>query len=389
MIKTNKNTVRVYFDNAATTQIDPPVIEAMTKVMSENYGNPSSIHSEGRKARSLIEVARKIVANSINASIGEVFFTSGGTESNNMAIKCSIRDLGVTRIITSPTEHHCVLNVVESLDPELVKVDYLDVDTKGKFNLEQLEELLTSSNEKTMVSLMHSNNEIGTMIDLDKIGEICQKYDALFHTDTVQTIGYFPIDVSKSNISFLAGSSHKFHGPKGCGFIYINGNNQIKPFIQGGAQERDMRGGTENIHGIVGLAKALQDSCDNMEQRAAYLLELKRYFMQKLTSSFNDIRFNGDYEGASHYKVLSVSFPPSPKSELLLLNLDIVGVSASGGSACISGAEKGSHVADAIKGDPLRKNIRFSFSHHNTKEEVDFVIEKLKAIIPEKLAVAQ
>ena len=381
--------MRVYLDNAATTQIDAPVIEAMTKVMFEHYGNPSSIHAEGRNSRSLIEQARKTVANCINASIGEVFFTSGGTESNNMAIKCAVRDLGVTRIITSPTEHHCVLNTVESLDSNVVNVEYLDVDSKGKFEILQLETLLAATDQKTLVSLMHSNNEIGTMIDLDEIGKLCHKHGALFHTDTVQTIGYFPIDVSKGHINFLAGSSHKFHGPKGCGFIYINGDNSLKPFIYGGAQERNMRGGTENIYGIVGLAKALQESYDNMEQRAEYLNDLKQYFIQKLSTSFNDIRFNGDYNGASHFKVLSVSFPPSPKSELLVLNLDIVGVSVSGGSACSSGAEKGSHVDDAIKGDPARKNIRFSFSHHNTKDEIDFVIEKLEAIMPEKLAVAQ
>lgn len=381
--------MRVYLDNAATTQIDAPVIETMTKVMFEHYGNPSSIHSEGRSSRSLIEGARKIVANCINASIGEVFFTSGGTESNNMAIKCSVRDLGVTRIITSPTEHHCVLHTIESLGANAVTVEYLDVDSKGRFDLNQLKNILKSSNKKTLVSLMHSNNEIGTMIDLDQIGELCQEHGALFHTDTVQTMGYYPIDVSKGNINFLTGSSHKFHGPKGCGFIYINGDNSLKPFIDGGAQERNMRGGTENIYGIVGLAKALNDSCNNMTERAALMSELKEYFIQKLSKSFNEIQFNGDYNGASHYKVLSVSFPLSPKSELLLLNLDIVGVSASGGSACSSGAEKGSHVIEALKGDPTRKSIRFSFSHHNTKEEIDFVIEKLEAIIPEKLAVAQ
>ena len=381
--------MRVYLDNAATTAIDTPVIEAMTKVMFEHYGNPSSIHSEGRNSRSLIEGARKTVANCINASIGEVFFTSGGTESNNMAIKCSVRDLGVTRIITSPTEHHCVLHAIESLNPNSISVEYLDVDSKGRFRLQHLENLLKTGDQKTLVSLMHSNNEIGTMIDLDQIGDLCQEHGALFHTDTVQTMGYFPIDVSKGNISFLTGSSHKFHGPKGCGFIYINSENSLKPFIDGGAQERNMRGGTENIYGIVGLAKALQESCDNMAERAELMSGLKKYFIEKLSKSFNEIQFNGDYDGASHYKVLSVSFPPSPKSELLLLNLDIVGVSASGGSACSSGAEKGSHVIEAIKGDPSRKTIRFSFSHHNTKEEIDFVIEKLEAIIPEKLAVAE
>lgn len=380
--------MRVYLDNAATTQIDTPVIEAMTKVMFENYGNPSSIHAEGRNSRSLIEAARKTVARCINASIGEVFFTSGGTESNNMAIKCAVRDLGVTRIISSPTEHHCVLHTLESLNPTGVTVEYLTVDSKGRINVQQLENLLASGNGKTLVSLMHSNNEIGTMIDINEIGALCQKYNALFHTDTVQTMGYFPIDVSKGHISFLSGSSHKFHGPKGCGFIYINANNSLKPFIDGGSQERNMRGGTENIYGIVGLAKALQESCDHMQERASHIAELKQYFMEMLSSSFNDIQFNGDIDGHSHYKVLSVSFPPSPKSELLLLNLDIVGVSASGGSACSSGAEKGSHVIEAIKADPSRKSIRFSFSHHNTKEEIDFVIKKLESIIPEKIPVA-
>lgn len=377
--------MRVYLDNAATTPIDAPVIEAMTKVMVENYGNPSSIHAEGRNSRSLIEASRKTVANVINASIGEIFFTSGGTESNNMALKCAVRDLGVTRIVTSPTEHHCVLHTVESLD-ERVNVVYLDVDSKGRINPQQLEDLLSGNNEKTLVSLMHSNNEIGTMIDLDQIGGICQSNGALFHTDTVQTMGYFPIDVSKGYINFLSGASHKFHGPKGCGFIYINGDNSLKPFIDGGAQERNMRGGTENIYGIVGLAKALQEAVNNRESRAEYLRDLKQYFIQKLKTSLQDIQFNGDIDGAAHYKVLNVSFPASPKSELLLLSLDIAGVSASGGSACSSGAEKGSHVIQAIKADPARKSIRFSFSHHNTKEEIDFVIEKLESIVPQQVA---
>ena len=225
-----------------------------------------------------------------------------------MAIKCSVRDLGVTRIITSPTEHHCILHTVESLDPNIVTVEYLDVDSKGRIKLDQLENILTSSDKKTLVSLMHSNNEIGTMIDLNEVGELCQKHGALFHTDTVQTMGYYPIDVSKGHINFLTGSSHKFHGPKGCGFIYINGDNSLKPFIDGGSQERNMRGGTENIYGIVGLAKALQESCDNMEERSKYLLDLKQYFIQKLSASFNDIQFNGDFDGNSHFKVLSVSF---------------------------------------------------------------------------------
>lgn len=380
--------MRVYLDNAATTQIDTSVIEAMTKVMFENYGNPSSIHAEGRNSRSLIEGARKTVAQYINASIGEIFFTSGGTESNNMAIKCAVRDLGVRRVITSPTEHHCILHTVESLDTDLVQIEFLNVDQKGHVDVQQLENLLASGEQKTLVSLMHSNNEIGTMIDLEKIGGLCQQYGALFHTDTVQTMGFYPIDVSKGYINFLSGSSHKFHGPKGCGFIYINSNNMLKPFIDGGSQERNMRGGTENIYGIVGLAKALQEAYDHLEERAGHIRELKQYFIQKLKAASIDVRFNGDIGDTSHFKILNVAFPPSPKSELLLLNLDIAGVSVSGGSACSSGAEKGSHVIEAIKADPSRKSIRFSFSHHNTKEDIDFVVEKLRQIIPEKIAAA-
>ena len=374
--------MRVYFDNAATTSIADEVIEAMLPCMKEHYGNPSSIHADGRKVRAEIEKARKIVAHYLNASIGEIFFTSGGTESNNMALKCAVRDLGVKHIISSPLEHHCVSHTLESIAKcDNVKVSLLNVDELGRVDIDQLIHLLKDSTEKTLVSLMHANNEIGTMIDINKVSNICQEYNAYFHSDTVQTVGHFPIDVSTTKINFLSGAAHKFHGPKGVGFVYINGDSMLKPMIDGGAQERNMRGGTENVYGIVGLAKAFELANEKMEERRSHIESIRQYMRQQLEESFLDIQFNGDLDGASLYTVLSTSFPASPKSDLLLLNLDISGVSASGGSACSSGAEKGSHVIAALKKDPTRKTVRFSFSHYNTKEEVDFVIDKLKKMV--------
>lgn len=375
---------RVYFDNAATTPISGEVIDAMLPVLRNQYGNPSSIHAEGRSVRALIENARKTVARSIGASTAEIFFTSGGTESNNMALKCAVRDLGVQRIISSPIEHHCGLHTIESVQQQAdVEVVWLPVNALGRVDMNALEQALADNGgKKTMVSLMHANNEIGTMIDLDQVSALCAQYGALLHSDTVQSIGHFHLDVGKTPIHFLSGAAHKFHGPKGVGFIYINGECPVHPFIDGGGQERNMRGGTENVYGIVGLAKALELACAEMEERADHIRSIRQYMIERLQESFDDIQFNGDLYGHSLYTVLSVSFPPSPKNELLLLSLDIAGVSASGGSACSSGAEKGSHVLSAIEADPARKSIRFSFSHYNTRDEVDFVVEKLKSILP-------
>jgi cysteine desulfurase len=374
---------RIYFDNAATTPIAPEVVDVMMDALRKLYGNPSSIHADGRNARAAIEEARKTVAKCLNASIGEIFFTSGGTESNNMILKNAVRDLGVSRIVTSVIEHHCVLHTAESLaKTQGIELVFVKIDEKGIVDLENLSEILRGSDKRTIVSLMHSNNEIGTMIDLEKVGNICAENGAYFHSDTVQTMGYFPIDVSKLNIHFLTGAAHKFHGPKGCGFLYINGDLTLKPFIEGGSQERNMRGGTENIAGIVGLAKALELAYDDMEDRHDEILGIRNYLKNRLLCEFEDIQFIGDTEGSFHYKVLNVSFPPSPKAELLLFNLDIAGISASGGSACSSGAEGGSHVLDALEIDPLRKCIRFSFSHYNTLQDVDFLIEKLRKMTP-------
>jgi cysteine desulfurase len=374
--------MRIYFDNAATTPLRLEVIEVMTALMREQFGNPSSIHAEGRRMRSILEEARKKVAGYLKASTGEIFFTSGGTESNNMAIKCAVRDLGVRRIISSPIEHHCVLHSLQAVEKQGVAITMLDLDERGRIDYGQLESLFKNSNgAKTMVSLMHANNEIGTLTDMVRISALCEKYGALYHSDTVQTIGKIPIDVSKTKIHFLSGGAHKFHGPKGAGFIYINNEVSLKPFIDGGSQERNMRGGTENVYGIAGLAKALELACENMAAYRAYIEDLRRYFMQQLLAHFENIRFNGDYDGLSLHTVLSVSFPLTPRSELLLLQLDIAGISASGGSACSSGTEAASHVLEGIRSDPSRRTIRFSFSHYNTKAEIDVVVEKLRAVL--------
>lgn len=331
--------------------------------------------------RAVIEESRKTVAKLIGASIGEIFFTSGGTESSNMALKCSVRDLGVQRIISSPTEHHCVSHTLEVLENQGVRLELLNVDERGRLDYDQLETLLQNgAGQRTLVSLMHANNEIGTLSDMERISKLCEQYGAFYHADTVQTMGHFPFDVSKTKIHFLTGGAHKFHGPKGAGFIYINHASMLKPFIDGGGQERNMRGGTENAYGIVGLAKALELACANMAVHRHHIEGLRSYLMEQLKENVEDIQFNGDFDADCLYTVLSVSFPPSAKSEMLLLLLDIAGVSASGGSACSSGAEAGSHVLTAIGADPNRKTIRFSFSHLNTKDEMDGVIEKLKTM---------
>lgn len=376
--------MRVYFDNAATTPILDEVIEEMNRSMRENFGNPSSIHREGRTARAAVEQARKVVAQSLGASIGEIFFTSCGTESNNMVLKNAVRDLGVRRIISSPIEHHCVLHTVERIGKDGdVTIEQVQLDKRGHVDLDHLRQLLASDSVgRTLVSLMHANNEIGTMIDLEEIGELCAEYNAYFHSDTVQTIGYFPIDLSKLNIHFISGSAHKFHGPKGVGFVYINNDNMLQPYLDGGAQERNMRGGTENIYGIVGLAKALELAVSALAERRTVITGIRDYFKGQLTEHFPEVTFNGDPEGRAHYKLLSVDFPPSEKAGLILFNLDIAGISVSGGSACSSGIDTGSHVIAALKPDSDRHTVRFSFSHLNSKEEVDQVIGKLKEILP-------
>lgn len=373
--------MRIYLDNAATTAIDPEVFQEMTKVMQEYYGNPSSIHSHGREVRTLIEKARKTVAILLNVSPAEIFFTSGGTEADNMAIRNGIEAYGITHAISSPLEHHAVLHTLENLQKfGKIKLTLLDVDSKGNVDLEQLEDLLKNS-PRTFLSLMHANNEIGTLLDIDKVSEICKKHDTLFHSDTVQTMGHYRHDLSKLHVDFLTCAAHKLHGPKGVGFIYINHNVKIKPFLFGGAQERNMRGGTENVYGIVGLAKALELAYANLDKHQSYIQGLKSYMIQQLMEHIPDCSFNGEIGSEkSLYTVLNVCFPEMEMSDMLLFNLDIAGISASGGSACSSGTNIGSHVLTAIGAHPNHPSVRFSFSKYNTREEIDMVVSKLKEI---------
>ena len=373
---------RVYFDNAATTPLDHEVLEAMMPYLTTHFGNPSSIYSYGRESRLAVENARKTVARILNAHPAEIFFTSGGTESSNTAISAAIRDLGCRHIISSPIEHHATLHTVEHMHcTGEASLSYVKVLSNGHIDLEDLERLLSESEEKTLVTLMHANNEIGNITDLHAVGNICKKYNAIFHSDTVQTVGHFPFDLRNTPVHFVTGAGHKFHGPKGVGILYINENVKIKPFINGGSQERNMRAGTENLYGIVGFAKALEIATTNYEKESAHINGLKLYMHDQLKKHIKGVAFNGDTLGKSLYTVLSVSFPKTEKSEMLLFNLDINHICASGGSACTSGADAGSHVIRAINNNPNQVTVRFSFSKQNTKEEIDTVVEKLKEVI--------
>lgn len=373
----------IYLDNAATTRIDPQVVEAMTDVMARVYGNPSSTHSLGREARAEIEKARRKVASLINASPAEVFFTSGGTEADNMAIRCAVRDLGVRHIITSAIEHHAVVHTCDAeQEGGRVKVSLVRLADNGHVDMQHLDELLNEQGP-TLVSLMHANNEIGNLIDLQRVSELCRQHGAYFHSDTVQTMCHYPMDLKLLDIDFITCSAHKFHGPKGIGFLYISPKVRIKPMMHGGAQERNMRGGTENIYGIVGLAKAMELAHEQMEHHHSQIQELKTYMIQRLRETIADVRFNGDAEGRSLYTVLNVSFPDSPISEMLLFNLDIMGICASGGSACSSGSNVGSHVLAALNPGSTRPAVRFSFGKYNTKEEIDTVVERLAELLKE------
>jgi cysteine desulfurase len=373
---------RIYFDNAATTSLDPGVLEAMMPYLTEKFGNPSSIYSYGRESRLAIENARKSVGKILNAHPAEIFFTSGGTESSNTAITASVRDLGCTHIISSALEHHATLHTVEHMHRTgEAAVSYVNLLPNGHIDLEDLERRLAGSAEKTLVSLMHANNEIGNILDIHAVGELCKMYGAIFHSDTVQTVGHFPFDLRNTPVHFITGAGHKFHGPKGVGLLYINENVKINPYIHGGSQERNMRAGTENLYGIVGFARALEMATAHFEEESAAIKGLKVYMMEQLKKQVKGISFNGDTLGRNLYTVLSVSFPKTEKSEMLLFNLDINHICASGGSACTSGAEQGSHVIRAINNNPNQVTVRFSFSKYNTKEEVDLVVGKLRELI--------
>lgn len=373
--------MRVYLDNAATTPIDQDVLKAMVEVMESHYGNPSSIHAHGREVRTLVEKARKTVSALLQASPSEFFFTSGGTEADNMAIRCGIIDHGIKHAITTQIEHHAVLHTLEALEKSgLIRLSYVNIDSKGAIDYEHLEELLRENN-RSFVSLMHANNELGTLTDIQRVGELCEQYHALYHCDTVQTMGHYPHDLSKLKVSFLVCAAHKLHGPKGVGFLYINHKVKINPMIFGGSQERNMRGGTENVYGIVGLSKALEIAYKEMAEHQHYIQGLKSYMKEELIRNIPGVEFNGETDPKkSLYTVLNVSFPEMDMAEMLLFSLDIVGISVSGGSACSSGTNIGSHVLTGIHANPNRPSVRFSFSKYNTKAEIDYVVDKLKEL---------
>lgn len=373
--------MRVYLDNAATTRLDAEVAEAMKETMDRVYGNPSSVHAFGREARTVIDRARKMLAEILGTSPAELFFTSGGTEANNLVLRKSISDLGVTRIITSPVEHHAVLHTAEELAHEgKARLDLVRLDETGKVDFSHLQELLKQDG-KTLVSLMHANNEVGTKLDIEQAAAICKEHGAFFHSDAVQTMGHYAFNLSSLPLHFTNCAAHKFHGPKGVGFCYIKSDVRLQPMITGGAQERNMRAGTENIYGIVGLAKAMEIAARDMEKESAYIRGLKNYMIAGLKESIPGVEFNGDISDDSLYTVLNVLFPETPDSDMLLFKLDIEGVAASGGSACSSGSNVGSHVIKALRGTTTRPAIRFSFSKYNTRAELDYTLDLLKKIM--------
>ena len=373
--------MKVYLDNAATTPLDPEVISVMSKSMKEDYGNPSSSHSFGRSSRSVIETSRRTIANLLNADTSEIFFTSSGTEADNMAIRGAVRDAGIKHIVTSKIEHPAVLNTVAHLlRKNKVTVDYVNINALGEIDLDHLVKIL-SSNKNVLVSLMHGNNEIGNLLDLEKVSKICQNYGALLHSDTVQTIGHYHFDLKNIKIDFLTCSAHKFHGPKGIGFLYINKEVNITPLIHGGSQERNMRGGTECVYGIAGLAKAMEVAYRDLNNHQQHIEQLKRHMIQEIKDKLPFVSFNGSCSDLSKsmYTVLSLSFPAEEYGNLLLFNLDLLGVSCSGGSACSSGKVSQSHVISEIntQNGPV---VRFSFSKFNTLKDIDFAVEKLSSL---------
>ncbi|MBD2705018.1 cysteine desulfurase [Spirosoma sp. BT702] len=388
------STAAIYLDNAATTQLDAEVLDAMLPLMTEQFGNPSSIHSHGRTVRTAIEKARKTVAMLLNTSPAEIFFTSGGTEADNTAIRSSIETYGIRHAITSPLEHHAVLHTLQHLaELGTIQLSLVDIDPKGRINLAHLEELLQKQRNvaggRSLVSLMHGNNEIGNLLDLNQVGEICRQYDAIFHSDTVQTMGHFRHNLQELPVDFIVGAGHKFHGPKGVGFLYVNADRvKIHPFVYGGAQERNMRGGTENVYGIVGLAKALEIAYRDMENHRQHITTLKQRMIDRLREKMPEVQFNGDSADVvnSLYTVLNVSLPPSDISDMLLFSLDIARISASGGSACSSGSNVGSHVLAVLPElDPNRGYVRFSFGKYNTASEIDYAVDTLVGLYQKEL----
>jgi cysteine desulfurase len=370
--------MRVYLDNAATTPMAPEVVDAMSDVLRNHFGNPSSTHSYGRSSKALLETARRNIARHLNCASSELFFTSGGTEADNLACHIAVQELGVKRIISTSIEHHAVGHTVEMYrDRFQVQLHNLTLDAQGHVDMEELESLLKEP-IPTLVTLMHANNEIATLIPIEPIAKMCRIHGAYFHSDTVQTMGHYAFDLKALDIDFITCAAHKFHGPKGIGFLYVNKRIKMAPMILGGSQERGFRGGTENLAGIVGLSKAFDLAYEDLQGHHSHVQGLKSYIMGRLKDHFSDIAFHGDTtpEG-SLYTVLNVCFPPTDKASMLLFTLDLKGVAVSGGSACTSGAAKGSHVLEGIGADMTRPNVRFSFSRYTTQEEIDFALEQV------------
>lgn len=377
---------KIYLDNAATTPLAPEVVEAMMLYLTESFGNPSSTHSFGRKSKLGIENARKTVAKVLNTTPGEIFFTSGGTEADNMALINSVEYLGIKHFVSSRLEHHAVLHTLEFLEKTKgISVTFLENDEKGVLDIDSLPAIL-ESNPNSMVSLMHGNNEIGNLLDLNKVGKIAHEHGAFFHSDTVQTMGHFEFDLSQLPVDFITCGAHKFHGPKGVGFLYMKSKIRLHPFIHGGAQERDMRGGTENLYGIVGLGKALETASAKLDEHKQHVLSIKQKMIALLKENVKGVAFNGLSENLekSLYTVLNVSFPEHPDNEMLLFNLDIAGIACSGGSACASGSNQGSHVLTALGADMKRAHVRFSFSRFTTEEEIIKTVNILEEIFSRK-----
>lgn len=377
---------QIYFDNAATTQIREEVITSMAGAMRDSYGNASSSHSFGRASKSLIEKSRKAIASYLNVSAGEIVFTSGGTEADNLVLRSVVRDLDINHIITARVEHHAILHTIEQLEKEYnISVSFVNTDNEGHIDYSHLEELLSNS-DRTLVSLMHINNEVGNLLDIKRVADLCKANKALFHSDAVQSVGHYKLDLQEIQVDFIAASAHKFHGPKGVGFAFIRKNSGLKPLIFGGEQERGLRAGTESVHNIVGIGEALKFAYDNYNEEYNYVKEIKQYFITKLNKELPSVTFNGssgDLE-KSTYTLINVCLPvDEKKASMLLFQLDLKGIACSKGSACQSGSSQGSHVlAEILSDEDMRKpSIRFSFSIYNTKEEVDYVIDVLKEFV--------
>jgi len=373
--------MKVYLDNAASTPLDPEVLDAMLPYMRDKHGNPSSIHAYGRETRAAIDDARRRIADHLHVSPGEIFFTSGGTEANNMALQSGVSSLGIKNVISSKLEHHAVLHTLEFLEAQgKVKLHWVDLKEGGAIDLRHVEQLL-SENDQVMVSLMHANNEIGNLLPTAETGTLCQANDAVFHSDTVQAIGHYHLDFQELKLDMASCSGHKFHGPKSSGFLYVNGDRTLQPFIYGGPQERNRRGGTENVYGIVGLARALDIAIENLDRDRAHIEGLKAYLITGLQNAIDDVHFNGESGGDGLYTVLNVSLPITEKREMLLFNFDINGIAVSGGSACSSGVNEDSHVLSAIGADMERPSVRISFSKLNSKDEIDYLVKTLVEIL--------